>query len=223
MKRQITLLLAIALLLSLGLLANATGNSSMTRAAAHPSLSEQNTKMKQLDFRSAMRKLWEDHITWTRVFIISAAADLPDRDAATQRLLQNQVDIGNAIKPYYGEAAGNQLTALLKDHILISADVVAAAKANDQAKLADANRRWLANADQIADFLNKANPQNWPDGEMRTMMHDHLKLTTNEAVARLHGDWAGDVKAYDDVHQQILLMADMLSDGIIKQFPNKFR
>ena len=85
--------------------------------------------------------------------------------------------------------------------------MVAAAKANDQAKLADANRRWSANADQIADFLSKANPKNWPDAEMRTMMHDHLTLTTNEAVARLHGDWAGDVKAYDAVHTQILHMA----------------
>src|SRR5437868_2560840 len=119
-------------------------------------------------------------------------------------------------------AAGDQLTALLKDHILISADVVAAAKANDQAKLGDANRRWFANADQIADFLSKANPKNWPAGEMRTMMHDHLTLTTNEAVARLHGDWAGDVKAYDAVHEQILHMADMLSAGIINQFPKKF-
>ena len=174
-------------------------------------------------FRAAMRKLWEDHITWTRVFIISAAGDLGDKDAATQRLLQNQVDIGNAVKPYYGAAAGDQLTALLKDHILIAADVVAAAKANDQAKLADANRRWSANADQIADFLSKANPKNWPDAEMRTMMHDHLKLTTDEAVARLHGDWAGDVRAYDAVHQQILNMADMLASGIINQFPNKFK
>lgn len=223
MKRQITFLLAIVLLFALGLSGVTVGNSATGRAAAYTNPLEQNTKMKQADFRSAMRKLWEDHITWTRVFIISAAANLPDRDAATQRLLQNQVDIGDAIKPYYGEAAGNQLTALLKDHILISADVVAAAKVNDQAKLADANRRWSANADQIADFLSKANPQNWPQTEMRQMMHDHLKLTTNEAVARLHGDWAADVKAYDDVHQQILHMADMLSEGIIKQFPNKFR
>jgi hypothetical protein len=178
---------------------------------------------KQAAFQATMRKLWEDHITWTRVYIISAAADLPDKDAATQRLLQNQVDIGNAIKPYYGDAAGDQLTALLKDHILISADVVAAAKANDQAKLADANRRWSANADQIADFLSKANPKNWPDAEMRAMMHDHLKLTTDEAVARLHGDWAGDVRAYDAVHNQILNMADMLSAGVISQYPAKFK
>jgi hypothetical protein len=187
-----------------------------TRAAAG------NEGPKQAALHDAMRKLWEDHITWTRVFIISAAGDLPDKAAATDRLLQNQVDIGNAIKPYYGEAAGNQLTTLLKEHITTAADVVAAAKANDQAKLADANKRWVANADQIADFLSGANPKNWPQAEMRSMMHDHLNLTTQEAVARLHGDWAGDIKAYDSVHQQILKMADGLTAGIVRQFPDKF-
>lgn len=173
-------------------------------------------------FHDAMRKLWEDHITWTRIFIISAAADLPDKTAATERLLQNQADIGNAIKPYYGDAAGTKLTALLKEHITTAAEVVAAAKANDSAKLADANKRWSANGDQIADFLSAANAKNWPQAEMRKMMRDHLDLTTKEAVARLRGDWAGDIKAYADVHQQILHMADMLSEGIMRQFPEKF-
>lgn len=178
---------------------------------------------KEAALHDAMRKLWEDHITWTRIFIISAAGDLGDKTAATDRLLQNQVDIGNAIKPYYGDAAGNKLTALLKEHITTAADVVAAAKANDQAKLADANKRWFANADQIADFLSGANPKNWPQAEMRSMMHEHLNLTTKEAVARLHGDWAGDIAAYDAVHNQILHMADGLTMGIIKQFPEKFK
>src|ERR1041385_237585 len=129
-------------------------------------------KSKPATLQAAMRKLWEDHITWTRVFIISAAGDLPDKDAATQRLLQNQVDIGNAIKPYYGDAAGEKLTALLKEHITTAAEVVAAAKANDKAKLDDANRRWFANADAIAEFLSNANPKNWPAAEMKSMMHD---------------------------------------------------
>lgn len=178
---------------------------------------------KEMALHNAMRKLWEDHITWTRVFIISAAADLPDKPTATERLLQNQVDIGNAIKPYYGEAAGTKLTTLLKEHITTAAEVVAAAKANDQAKLADANKRWFANAEQIADFLSSANSKNWPQAEMRSMMKEHLDLTTQEAVARLHGDWAADVKAYDAVHQQILKMADGLTMGIVKQFPEKFK
>lgn len=126
-------------------------------------------------FQDAMRKLWEDHITWTRVFIISAAADLPDKETATNRLLQNQVDMGNAIKPYYGDAAGNQLTTLLKEHITTAAEIVTAAKAGDKAKQDDATKRWLTNADQIADFLSKANPKNWPQGEMRKMMRDHFE------------------------------------------------
>ena len=118
--------------------------------------------------------------------------------------------------------SGEKLTALLKEHITTAADVVAAAKVNDKGKLEDANKRWFANADQIALFLSGANPKNWPAAEMKRMMNDHLNLTTTEAVARLHGDWSVDVKAYDHVHEQILRMADMLSDGIAKQFPKKF-
>jgi len=222
MSLRIKSSLIVTLSASLILLAGATGSKDNLTASATPA-PDKPAMSKEAAFHDAMRKLWEDHIIWTRIFIISAAAGLPDKDAATQRLLQNQVDIGNAVKPYYGASAGDQLTALLRDHILIAADLVAAAKANDQAKLADANTRWLTNADQIADFLSKANPKAWPDAEMRSMMHDHLKLTTDEAVARLHGDWAGDVKAYDAVHMQILHMADMLSDGIVNQFPKQFK
>lgn len=213
MNRQHMKVCLIALLISL------TASFRSSANAASPLKDESS---KRAAFHDAMRKLWEDHITWTRLFIISASGDLPDKATATDRLLRNQVDIGNAIKPYYGDAAGDKLTVLLKEHITTAAEVVAAAKANDSAKLADANKRWFANADQIADFLSGANPKNWPQAEMRSMMHEHLNLTTNEAVARLHGDWAADVAAYDAVHQQILHMADGLSMGIINQFPKKF-
>src|SRR6185436_11365498 len=141
---------------------------------------------------------------------------------AAQRLLQNQADIGNAIKPFYGDQAGDQLTALLKDHILTAADLLAAAKSGDNAKFEAANTRWYDNANQIAVFLNSANPDNWPLSEMQAMMKDHLDLTLQEAIARLNGDWPGDVAAYDKVHDEILHMADMLTDGIIKQFPKNF-
>ena len=214
MNRQIRIFVCIGLLTFLvGLTFPMTSRSASTLPAAND---------KQTVFQDAMRKLWEDHITWTRVFIISATADLPDKAAATERLLQNQVDIGNAIKPYYGDAAGDKLTTLLKEHITTAAEVVAAAKANDKAKLDDANKRWFANADQIADFLSGANP-NWPAADMKKMMREHLDLTTAEVVARLKSDWKADVVAYDRVHEQILHMADMLSDGIIKQHSAKFK
>jgi hypothetical protein len=181
------------------------------------------SQMKQSDFRAAMRKLWEDHITWTRLYIVAAAADAPNADATAQRLLQNQTDIGNAIKPYYGDDAGNQLTALLEDHINIAVEIIAAAKAGDTAAFDEANARWNTNADDIAIFLNKANPDNWPLDDLKEAMHMHLTTTLDEANAHLTGDWEADVAAYDAVHDHILKMADILSTGIIKQFPDKFQ
>ncbi|HET8643975.1 MAG TPA: hypothetical protein VFO85_00725 [Vicinamibacteria bacterium] len=173
--------------------------------------------------RGDMRKLWEDHITWTRQFIVSALADLPDKAAATERLLKNQVDIGNAVKPFYGEAAGDKLSGLLKEHILIAADIVGAAKAGQTAKVESSKTRWVANADEISAFLSGANPKHWPAAEMKAMMRDHLDLTTAELMARLNKDWAADVAAYEKVHAQALHMADMLTDGIARQFPEKLK
>ncbi len=173
-------------------------------------------------FRDAMRKLWEDHVTWTRLYIISVAHDLPDKDATAQRLLANQADIGNAIKPFYGDAAGDKLTALLKDHILGAADLLAAAKAGDQSKVESASTVWYDNADAIATFLSNANSKNWPLATMKEAMKMHLDQTLKEAVDRLQGKYADDIKDYDVVHTHILDMADVLSNGIIAQFPAEF-
>ena len=176
-------------------------------------------------FHDAMRKLWEDHIIWTRQFIVSAATEsdnLPDVGPTTDRLLANQQDIGDALKPFYGDAVGDQVTALLRDHILTAADLVAAAKADDSTAVEAASTRWYQNADDIATALNGINPKYWPLPEMKAHMKDHLDLTLAEAVARLQGRYGDDIAAYDKIHTQILSMADMLSDGIIKQFPRRF-
>ncbi len=173
--------------------------------------------------RADMRVLWEDHIVWTRLAIISLTTGSADTQATVARLLQNQVHIGNAVKPYYGKAAGEKLTTELRRHILIAADVVASAKAGDTAKLADAQARWRRNADAIAGVLASVNPRYWKLGAMKAEMHKHLALTTEEAVARIRGDWRADVAAYDKVHRHILHMSDALADGLIKQFPKRFR
>jgi len=175
-------------------------------------------------FHDAMRKLWEDHIVWTRQYIVSAATesgDLPDIGPTTDRLLANQADIGNALKPFYGDAAGEQVTALLRDHILTAAGLIAAAKAGDGAAVESASPAWYANAHDIAVALHGLNPDHWPLADLDAMMKDHLDLTLAEAVARLQGRYADDIAAYDQVHAEILEMADMLSDGITAQFPAK--
>jgi hypothetical protein len=170
-----------------------------------------------------MRKLWEDHITWTRLAIVSFAGGLPDLQATETRLLANQADIANAIRPYYGAAASTKLRGLLRAHILGAVALLQAAKANDSAALGKAHDAWYANGNDIADFLSGANPRSWPRGEMRSMMKTHLDETLKEAVDRLGGHFAVDVRDYDAVHRSILEMADMLSDGIVAQFPARFR
>ena len=169
-----------------------------------------------------MRKLWTDHTVWTRDYIVAAVDDRPDVQAAANRLMKNQEDIGDAVATYYGHVAGQQLTSLLKQHIAIAVDVIKAAKAGDQAALKQANDKWQQNAVDIARFLSKANP-NWPTGVLVDMMKIHLATTTDEVIARLKHDWEADVRAYDAVYNHILMMADALSDGIVKQFPEKFK
>ena len=178
---------------------------------------------KSAALHARMRKLWEDHITWTRLATVSFAGGLPDLPATEARLLRNQVDIGNAIKPYYGRAAGDRLTALLREHILGAVALLQAAKAGDKAAVQQASTAWYANANQIADFLSGANPRNWPRSTLRQMMKGHLDQTLAEAVHRLQGDYAADIRDYEAIHHHILMMADALSDGIVKQFPNRFR
>lgn len=169
----------------------------------------------------AVRKLWSDHVVWTREYIVAAIHGSADAEAAAKRLLQNQDDIGQAIAPVYGAAAGQQLTKLLKEHVLIAVDLLGAAKIGDQGAFKKHDARWTKNAEEIATFLSGANPH-LPKKDLVNLLNLHLTLTKNEAVARLEKRWADDVKAFDDIFVEILTVADALSDAIVKQFPDKF-
>jgi hypothetical protein len=210
----------LAAVLTLGVVATAVAIAPAGLHGAHA------TKPDKVAFHDAMRKLWEDHITWTRLFIVSAATlpdNLPDTGPTADRLFANQDDIGDAFRPFYGDAVGDAVTALLDEHIQLAADIIAAAKAGDDSAVNEAVAAWYANANEIADALNGLNPKHWPQDEMRAMMKAHLDRTLEEAVARLQGRYEDDINAYEQIHADILEMADMLSDGIIAQFPDQFR
>jgi hypothetical protein len=215
-SRRLAKVAGLCLVFALTLGASAFGSTATADAA----------RASRQAFHDQMRTLWAgDHIVWTRCFIVSAATlpeVLPDTQATTDRLLDNQRAIGNAIKPFYGDAAGDQLTALLRTHILTAAELLFAAKAGNDDAAADAAARWYANADDIAAFLHEANPSNWSFEELQSLLHAHLDLTLGEVQARLGGHYTDDIAAYDRVHAQILHLADALSAGIIAQFPEKF-
>ncbi|MBW5469059.1 glycosyltransferase [Brevibacillus formosus] len=178
-------------------------------------------KPKEVKLQGDMRKLWIDHLQWDHQYMVSALAGLEDKDAVLARLLKNQVDIGNAMKPYYGEEAGKKLTDLLTEHIMIGGKIIDAAKKGDQATVAKLDKDWHRNADEIAKFLSSANP-NWNEKELKEMMYTHLKLLTDNLQARLRKDWAADIAAFDQGEDHIISFADVLTAGIIKQFPNQF-
>ncbi|PRR82097.1 glycosyltransferase [Clostridium vincentii] len=168
------------------------------------------------------RKLWSDHVLWTRSLIVSDLASLEDKEAVLQRLLKNQDDIGNSIKPYYGEEAGSALSKLLREHIVIGGQVIDAAKNDKKDDLEKYNKLWRENADAIAKLLSDANP-NWPNAAVKDMLYKHLQFITEQVTSRISKDWEADIAAYDKGEDHMLMFADTVSDGIIKQFPQKFK
>jgi hypothetical protein len=173
-------------------------------------------------FKNGMRKLWIDHVVWTKDYIKSNLAGLEDQEEVLARVLKNQDDIGNAIKPYYGEEAGNKLAALLRDHIVIAGKLVEAAKTNNQESFNKLNSEWYENADDIVKLLTDANPE-YDEKVLEEMMYMHLKLVTDQVVTRVKKDWEADIRAFDQGEDHMIQLADILSMGIKKQFPEKFQ
>jgi hypothetical protein len=175
-----------------------------------------------ITFKTNMRKLWEEHVFWTRNVIFCLVDDLPGNVQAVKRQLQNQIDIGNAIKPYYGDAAGDKLTELLYTHVNTTTEIIKAAKTRDTSIINDVNKKWFANADEMVKFLHKLNPD-WTTGDLKTMLNEQMKLTADEAGERLKKNYDADVIAFDKVQEGVLKMSDTLAEGIIIQFPKKFK
>lgn len=187
-----------------------------------PSTNEECLNESVIKLKYGFQKLWIEHAWWTRSLIVSKLADLADQKDVLERLLQNQVEIGNIIKPYYGEEAGNKLTDLLKEHIVIAGQIIEAAQKGDQANVNKYNKEWLRNADEIVEFLASANP-NWSKQDLQNMFYTHLKFTTDEVTHRLKKEWAEDIRTADLNEEHLIEMGDFLTNGIVKQFPEKFK
>lgn len=218
-------LAAAAIIGSLGL-TGCTAAQAAPQATAHAAVQVsrhgQPSAAKQVQLYTAMSDLWSQHMEWTYSTVIAFAQGSPNLGVTLTRLLQNQADIGNAITPYYGTAAASQLTTLLKAHINDAVPVLTAAKQGDSAALSTAVTAWYANAKQIADFLAAANPA-WNKADMEQMLKTHITQTIAYATDALQGNWAQAITDYGTAEAHMEQMADMLSAGIVHQFPQKFQ
>jgi LysM repeat protein len=175
----------------------------------------------QVDLNNYIRMLWEQHVFWTRLAILSIVFDLPDANATTSRLLRNPKDFEVLLRPLYGDGGASRFADLLTSHLVIASELVKAAKAGNNRAMANAENRWYANADEIAAFLASINPY-WSEVNWKAMLHEHLALTKTEAVDMLTGRYADSITVFDQIERQALGMADVMTDGVIRQFPNQF-
>ena len=175
----------------------------------------------EVDYRNDMRSLWEEHVAWTRMAIISLTFNLPDIDFVLTRLLRNATDMGNMIRRLYGDVVAETYGNLIKEHLLIAADLVKAAIAGDEQAAMTAEQKWYANADEIAVFLNSINPY-LTEEAVREMFYHHLDLTKQEAVAMINKDYQKYIEVYEEIEKQARHMADTISDAMVKAYPSVF-
>jgi uncharacterized protein YihD (DUF1040 family) len=179
------------------------------------------TCLNETEFKNNMRKLLEDHIIWTRNTLLCIVDDMPGREESINRLIRNQVETALIFKQFYGDKVGNDLADLLKAHISIYKELVVAYDRGSREEINDATKRWYDNADEISELLLSINPY-WKQIEIRNMITTHLKLKNDAALQRILRNWGEDVVTYDKLHIDVLKIADILSDGIINQFSQKF-
>lgn len=175
----------------------------------------------QVNLLEQMNLVWIEHILWTRMLLISIAENLADLDATRARLLQNPRDIANVFRRYYGNNVANTIQRLLREHLVIGEDLIVALKNGNQTLAQELNTKWYRNADDMAEAFSSINPF-YSKEEVRNMLYEHLRITTNEVSARLKKDYAADIRAYDMVQREILQMSKFFVNGIVRQFPNLF-
>ncbi|HIS69846.1 MAG TPA: acetylglutamate kinase [Candidatus Gallacutalibacter stercoravium] len=168
----------------------------------------------QICFMSRIQQLWAQHVYWTRFFIISTAANLDDLGPVTNRLLQNPKDFAQLLAPVFGTKAAGQFQELFTQHLLIASDLVNAAKNKEKEKADCARKKWYQNADEIASFLSSIN-RCWSQSKWKNMLYSHLAMTEKEALLRLQGNYAADIKVFGDIENEALKMANDMFCGII--------
>ena len=176
----------------------------------------------EFDLNNNIRMLWEQHVFWTRLTILSMVFGLPDVDVVTKRLLRNPKDFEAALRPLYGDRIASRFADLFTRHLVIAAELVKAAKAGNSRAAADAEKRWYANADEIAAFLASINPY-WSEENWKNMLYKHLAMTKSEAVSLLTKKYEESISIFDEIEKQALEMADYITYGIVRQFPDNFR
>lgn len=169
----------------------------------------------EVKLKIGMRRLWEEHIIWTRQLIVDITGNLASIDKTLDRLLKNQEQIGNYIKPFFGDIAGNNLTILLKNHIIITSDLLYAIKTNNITNITILEEQWMISVENISTLFSTTNVC-YSQNELIDMFNTYLILIKYQFIARMSKDYNADIMYFDMGLHQILTISDYLTKCIIK-------
>ena len=175
----------------------------------------------ETELRSSMRTLWESRATLLRAYIVSEMNESRDTDEAKDKLLKNARDLGASIQPYYGYFARSILTGFLKNDVLLTVKVIKSAKLGNKVDLDWNKDNWYANAFLLAGFF--AITHNQTKEDLKDMLYKHLDLTMGEIEAILKKEEKKDLDYYEKDRAHMVMVSDVLVDGLVKQMPNKFK
>jgi hypothetical protein len=164
---------------------------------------EENHSLKEL-----FRKLFTDHAVYTKFYIESALTDQPDLSAITNRLFENQVEIGTNVGKIVGHEKGNKLIILLKQHIEAAANAVSVAKKGGD--LTDAKNKIFTNSAAVAKFLSRLSPKYLPYNVVKKQFDHHNKYVLEMVVLHLTKKYDREVVKYDEYYNHMLMFSDML-------------
>ncbi|MEW6186325.1 MAG: hypothetical protein AB1585_11370 [Thermodesulfobacteriota bacterium] len=174
------------------------------------------------EFKSNMKRLWLENVSYSRNFIISSLADLPDLPKLKERLDKNQADIAGEFKTFFGDIVAENVAAILKKHSAITEEIIKVVNKGTQEQFLEINAKWEANAEELAEFLNIKIPK-IAKQTFSNLFYKQLTATSGQIVARVKKDWDSDYAYFDKGLVNIQVVADTLADGLVKQFPNKFK
>ena len=190
---------------------------------AGPGLAQRPTMtISEVQLRMAMRAAWEANAGWTRMYIVSSLAGLTDVNRVNSRLLESADGVADALRPYYPYPVAESLAKQFKRQVLLTVALVTAARNGDSLQTAAASANWSAGSDSLTQFLVRTNP-NLPSGKLGDLLHAYQDRTWRQIAARTRQDWFADVVACDQTDIEARAIADALSAGIVKQFPDRFK
>lgn len=136
--------------------------------------------------------------------------------------MQNPRDFEMALRTFYGDDNAAALSQLMMNQLTIATDLVNAMMNADTEAQANAERRWNDNVEEMASFLNGIN-SNWAEADLRNMFQSNLDLLKQLVSDMMARDFEASNATFANIERQAMEMADMMTQGIVRQFPQYFR